>query len=65
MSAPRAITPDAAAELYRACTFVKSFLTKLEDGTAPGDPLTAIRRKFHAPMHAVLDEAIRKAEGKP
>lgn len=54
--------PGAAAELLAACKFVKSFLTKLEDGTTPGDPLREIRRKFHAPVHAVLDAAISKAE---
>lgn len=52
---------DITLDLYSACTFVKSFLTKLEDGSAPGDPLREIRRKFHAPLHAVLDAAISKA----
>ena len=51
----------AVPDLYEACSFVKSFLTQLEDGTEPGDPLRDIRRKFHAPLHAVLDAAMAKA----
>ena len=54
---------SAAPDLYDACTFGKSFLTKLEEGSEPRDPLRAMRRKFHAPLHAILDAAMQKARG--
>lgn len=54
-------SPTVFTELLNACTFVKSFLAKLEDGTSPDDPLRAVRKKFHAPLHAVLDSAISRA----
>lgn len=52
----------AAPDLLFACRFVKTFLNNLEDGTDPDDPLTTIRKRFHANLHAVLDGAISKAE---
>lgn len=49
--------------LVDACKFVKSFLAKLEDNDGGYyDPLTEARKKFHAPLHAKLDAAIKLAE---
>jgi hypothetical protein len=55
---------DAAPDLLEACRFVKAFFQKLEDNTDDNDPLLAIRQRFHAPVHKVLDAAIAKAERK-
>lgn len=46
------------AAAMNACLQIKSFLDRLEEGTAPDDPLRALRQQFHAPMHAALDEAL-------
>jgi hypothetical protein len=53
-----------ATELLEACQFVKDWLNRLEDGTEPDDPLRNLREIFHAPVHAKLDAAITKAEGR-
>jgi hypothetical protein len=47
--------------LVEACTTVKAFLDKLVDCDTD-DPLCAIRRKFHAPLHLALDKALTAAE---
>jgi len=44
--------------LIQACQTLKTFLNKLEDGTEPDDPLTALRKQFHAPLHSALDAAL-------
>lgn len=46
------------ANLRKALQFVKDFFNKLETGSSPGDPLTAMREKFHAPVHARIDAAL-------
>jgi hypothetical protein len=54
----------AQAELIRkdaALAFVKDFFRKLESGTDEDDPLTIMRRKYHAPIHARIDAALEKA----
>lgn len=53
----------AAPELLEALQFVKQFFDKLEGGLPADDPVSAIRRKFHAPVHAKIDSAIAKALG--
>jgi hypothetical protein len=47
--------------LLEACLFVKRFFAKLED-IDEDDPLKKLREHFHAPVHAVLDFAIAKAQ---
>ena len=49
-------------ELLEACKFVKKFFDKLDDGLATDDPITIIRKRFHTPVHKILDEAIAHAE---
>lgn len=66
----RTIEPDsanaililAAPDMYEALEFVKAFFTKLE-GDDWGDPLRAMRAKYHAPVHAKIDAALAKARG--
>jgi len=48
-------------ELLEALEQVKAWFIKLEDGTEDDDPLRAIRKKYHAPIHAIMDAAIAKA----
>lgn len=54
-----------APELLEACKVVLAYLDKLEAETAPSfDPeLSAMRKRFHTPLRAALEPAIRKAEG--
>ena len=59
-----ALLISAAPELLEACKFVKAFFQKLEDDTYDNDPLKALRKRFHAPVHKVLNAAIAKAEGR-
>lgn len=47
-------------EALDALQFVKAFFVNLEDGTANGDPLRAIREKYHAPVHAKIDAVLAK-----
>lgn len=54
---------NAHDELLEACQFVKSFFNKLEDDGDYDDPLTEARKRYRAPIHAVLDAAIAKATG--
>lgn len=54
----------AAPELLAACKFIKAFLVNLERAIPEADPLLAIRRRVHAPLHEKLDAAIAKAEGR-
>jgi hypothetical protein len=61
---PAEVQTQAAPEMYEALIFVKDWFLKLENGTDEDDPLTAMRRKYHAPVHAKLDAAIAKAEGR-
>ncbi len=56
---------SAAPELLEACHDVKNFLANLENGTRRDDPLHALRLMVHKPLHAALDAAIAKAEGRP
>lgn len=61
---------EVAPDLLEACLFIKSFLLNLEnaDRTFPGeteDPLLAMRRRVHKPLHDKLDYAIHKALGEP
>lgn len=48
---------DYLKALENAVRFTKQFLVKLE-GTNVDDPLFAMRRRFHAPLHAELDAAL-------
>lgn len=52
---------DAYAALLSAVMFAKQFLNNLESDTDPDDPLFAIRKRFHAPLHARLDSALALA----
>lgn len=54
----------AAPELLEALEKVKAWFVKLEDGTEDDDPLRAIRKKYHAPVHSIMDAAIAKARGR-
>lgn len=54
-------TPNLAV-IREQVQFVKDWFLKLEDGLPDTDPLTAIRRKYHAPVHAALDEALARIE---
>lgn len=54
----RAAATDSKA--LKACRVVKEVLNELEAGTDRDDPLRAIRERFHAPLHKVLDEALGK-----
>jgi hypothetical protein len=54
----------AAPSLYDALINVKKFFTDLEDGTELCDPLRAIRKRVHAPIHKIIDTAIDKANGR-
>lgn len=58
---PRA--DEAKVELLKACKLVKEYLNALEAGTAGGDPLKKVREMYHAPLHEMLDKAIKAAEG--
>lgn len=44
--------------LTGAITFTQAFLQKLEDGCPAPDPLYAIRRRVHAPLHEKLNKAL-------
>lgn len=52
---------QAASDLLAACKVVTAFLDKLEQDNPE---LKRFRLPFHAPLRAVLDPAIRKAEGR-
>lgn len=49
-------------DLTDALRAVKEFFLRLEDGCPADDPLTALRKRFHAPVHKILDGAIAKGE---
>lgn len=51
----------AAPAMLDALLFVKAWFQKLEDDTDDDDPLKAIRRVVHAPIHAAIDPAIEAA----
>lgn len=51
----------AAPELLHAVMTVKAFLDRLETGTDVDDPLLALRRKIHAPLHEAINAALAKA----
>lgn len=53
----------AAPNMEQALLFVKAFFRRLENGVDEDDPITVMRRKFHAPVHAAVDAALKKANG--
>jgi hypothetical protein len=44
--------------LLKACQTVEEYLNGLEDATESDDPLKAIRRHFHAPLHRAIDAGL-------
>lgn len=60
----------AAPDLLHACRVVTAFLDKLDRSDEDDDPLASdplligLRRQAHAPLRAVLNPAIAKAEGR-
>ena len=52
----------AAPELLHACQMVKDFLNKLEN-LSEEDPLLAMRRHFHGPLHEALDAGLNQVFG--
>lgn len=53
----------ALPEMLKALKDVKAWFIHLEEGADEDDPLRALRKRFHAGVHRILDEAIQKAEG--
>lgn len=51
-----------AGDALKALEFVKAFFLKIEDGCLEDDPLTAIRRKHHAPVHRAIDLVLARAD---
>jgi hypothetical protein len=47
-----------ARRLQEALVFVEQFFNRIEDGTAPNDPLYALRKSFHAPVRKAIDDAL-------
>ena len=44
--------------LENGLLFVRAWFNQLEDNTEEGDPLKAIRKRYHAPVHRAIDEAL-------
>ena len=55
---------NAHEALVDAAQFVNTFLNQLEDGLPESDPLTQMRRRYHAPLHAKIDAALELAASK-
>jgi hypothetical protein len=49
---------DSVISALDALEWIKNFFRKLEEGSEAGDPLRALRKKYHAPLHAKIDAAI-------
>ncbi len=49
---------EIVTPLVEALKFVKDWFVKLEDQCAEDDPLREMRRSYHAPIHARIDEAL-------
>jgi hypothetical protein len=52
---------EVQEDLVQACTAVLEFMDGLERGTAPDDPLLALRRRIHGPLRSKLKAALAKA----
>jgi hypothetical protein len=57
-------TIAAAPAMLAALHFVKDFFLNLENGLPADDPLVQLRKRYHKPIHDVLDGAIEQAERK-
>lgn len=54
---------DLVKKQREALEWVKDWFDRLEGDRDPLDPLTAIRQKYHAPVHAKLDAALSSQTG--
>src|ERR1017187_9361983 len=53
----------AAPQKLEALEFIKAWFLNLEEGPAADAGLAVLRKKFHAPVHKALDDAIRAVKG--
>lgn len=52
------LAASSVPKLVEALKFVKQFFKNLENNGDESDPLTEYRRRYHAPVHAKIDEAL-------
>jgi len=54
------VLAESNLEMLEALEFVEAYVSRLEEGTQPDDPLGKLRTKFHAAIHGRLRPLIRK-----